>query len=218
MSMKTNLHGRLRNTPLPASQGLMPLFEAVVNSIHSIEELAKDTSINIRDKNIKVEIIRDPQTNIDFSDKEHKRGPVAHNDIIGFKIVDEGIGFNDVNLQSFETLDSEHKIDKGCRGVGRLLWLKVFKNVEIVSYFKRGKDVIKRVFTFSAQMGTSEPSDEKVDLSIDDIKYKPDELAPEFCKDSLVVVVEYQLLNKNWSCNWQGKEYSLIKIINISKK
>ena len=38
MSLKTNLHGRLRNTPLSANNGLMPLFEAVVNSIHSIEE------------------------------------------------------------------------------------------------------------------------------------------------------------------------------------
>ncbi len=170
MSVKTNLHGRLRNTPLPVGQGLMPLFEAVVNSIHSIEELAEGTDINIRDKNIHVKIIRDPQTNIDFGDKEHKRGPVALNDIIGFKIIDEGIGFNNDNLQSFETLDSEHKIDKGCRGVGRLLWLKVFKSVEIVSYFKQGKDVIKRVFTFDAKTGVSEPSDEKVDLSSDDIK------------------------------------------------
>jgi len=42
MSMKTNLSGRLRNTSLPASHGLMPLFEAVVNSIHSIEELSED--------------------------------------------------------------------------------------------------------------------------------------------------------------------------------
>ncbi len=137
---------------------------------NSIEELAEGTDINIRDKNIHVKIIRDPQTNIDFGDKEHKRGPVALNDIIGFKIIDEGIGFNNDNLQSFETLDSEHKIDKGCRGVGRLLWLKVFKSVEIVSYFKQGKDVIKRVFTFDAKTGVSEPSDEKVDLSSDDIK------------------------------------------------
>lgn len=36
--MMTNLHGRLRNTPLPKSHGLLPLFDAVVNSIHAIEE------------------------------------------------------------------------------------------------------------------------------------------------------------------------------------
>lgn len=38
MSLQTNLKGRLRNTSLPKSHGLMPVFEAVVNSIHSIEE------------------------------------------------------------------------------------------------------------------------------------------------------------------------------------
>ena len=38
MSMETNLQGRLRNTSLPYNQGLLPLFEAVINSIHSIEE------------------------------------------------------------------------------------------------------------------------------------------------------------------------------------
>ena len=35
MSLQTNLKGRLRNTSLPKSHGLMPVFEAVVNSIHS---------------------------------------------------------------------------------------------------------------------------------------------------------------------------------------
>ena len=39
MSLQTNLKGRLRNTSLPKNHGLMPVFEAVVNSIHSIEEM-----------------------------------------------------------------------------------------------------------------------------------------------------------------------------------
>lgn len=38
MSMLTNLAGRLRNTSLPLTNGLLPLFEAVVNSIHSIDQ------------------------------------------------------------------------------------------------------------------------------------------------------------------------------------
>ena len=36
--MESNLKGRLRNTNLPKSNALLPLFEAVVNSIHSIDE------------------------------------------------------------------------------------------------------------------------------------------------------------------------------------
>ena len=38
MSLITNLEGRLRNTTLPKSHALLPLFEAVVNSIHACEE------------------------------------------------------------------------------------------------------------------------------------------------------------------------------------
>jgi hypothetical protein len=38
MNISTNLSGRLRNTPLRESNGLMLLYEAVVSSIHSIEE------------------------------------------------------------------------------------------------------------------------------------------------------------------------------------
>ena len=38
MTMDTNLSGRVRHTKLPKNSGLLPLFEAVVNSIHAIEE------------------------------------------------------------------------------------------------------------------------------------------------------------------------------------
>jgi hypothetical protein len=38
VSLQTNLKGRLRNTSLPKSHGLMPVFEAVGYSSHSIEE------------------------------------------------------------------------------------------------------------------------------------------------------------------------------------
>ena len=38
MDLDTNLRGRLRNTKLAQHDGLFPVFEAVVNSIHSLEE------------------------------------------------------------------------------------------------------------------------------------------------------------------------------------
>lgn len=157
MSVKTNLHGRLRNTPLPASQGLMPLFEAVVNSIHSIEE----STIDINKGIITVEILRNQQTNIKFED-ENKKGPTTQNEIVGFKITDNGVGFNDTNYQSFETLDSEHKIDKGCRGIGRLLWLKAFKSIKIDSTFKQDDSYIHRSFSFDIKNGISKPIDKKI--------------------------------------------------------
>lgn len=42
MSLNTSLKGRLRNANLPQSHALFPLFEAVVNSIHSIDERLKN--------------------------------------------------------------------------------------------------------------------------------------------------------------------------------
>jgi len=122
MSLHTNLKGRLRNTSLPKSHGLMLVFEAVVNSIHSIEEKA-----NAEDGSIVLRINRITQSSFDL---EAKSLP-----IIGFTIIDNGCGFDEVNYKSFETLDSDHKIDKGCRGVGRLMWLKVFDLVEVESHF-----------------------------------------------------------------------------------
>lgn len=38
MSLQANLKGRLRITSLLKSHGLIPVFEVVVNSIHSIEK------------------------------------------------------------------------------------------------------------------------------------------------------------------------------------
>lgn len=155
MSMETNLHGRLRNTSLPYTSGLLPLFEAVANSIHSIEEVGLSQS----DGNISIEILRD--TNLDFKNTSKKPGPDAVAEIIGFKIVDNGIGFNDVNMKSFLTLDSEHKANKGGRGVGRLLWLKAFSKVVISSiYANTDKEHESRTFTFNATSGVVDKKNE----------------------------------------------------------
>jgi hypothetical protein len=37
-AMKINLYGQVGNTKLTSSQGLLPLFEAVINSIEAIED------------------------------------------------------------------------------------------------------------------------------------------------------------------------------------
>lgn len=153
MSMETNLHGRLRNTNLPKSHGLLPMFEAVINSIHSIEEAALQADAG----RITVEIIRKSQVNLDFKSKDKKFGPDVQEDIIGFKITDNGIGFNAVNMKSFETLDSEYKANKGGRGIGRLLWLKAFRNVSIKStYRNENENFQSREFRFTANSGVSD--------------------------------------------------------------
>ena len=92
-TMPTNLGGRLRNTPLPLTSGLLPLFEAIVNSIHAIEE----AGVSTMEGRIAITILRKAkQGSLDLSDSK-KKGPDALEDIIGFRILDNGIGFTDVN-------------------------------------------------------------------------------------------------------------------------
>lgn len=142
MSLQTNLKGRLRNTSLPKSHGLMPVFEAVVNSIHSIEEKG-----NADNGKIVLSINRATQDSLNLDAKSLPP-------ITGFTISDNGCGFDQINFESFETLDSDHKIDKGCRGVGRLMWLKVFDLVEIESHFLDVEgELKKRVFRFNDKQG-----------------------------------------------------------------
>ncbi|WP_165680468.1 ATP-binding protein [Metapseudomonas otitidis] len=153
MSVNTHLPGRLRNTPLPLSHGLMPLFEAVVNSIHSIAEACSDPDYG----EIAIEILRAPQSALQLRNERAKRGAPAQEPIIGFKVTDNGVGFHDDNMQSFETLDSEYKASQGCRGVGRLLWLKAFEGVNVSStYANAAGDLKSRTFTFTASRGVAD--------------------------------------------------------------
>ncbi|QVN17104.1 ATP-binding protein [Burkholderia pyrrocinia] len=150
MSMNTYLRGRLRNTPLPRSHGLLPLFEAVVNSIQGIAALGKEPSLG----EITVEIVRLPQASLNLESGKGKRGAPPLEYITGFRVIDNGVGFDDRNLESFETLDSDYKASDGCRGVGRLLWLKAFETVHVSSDFRDADGAFKRrAFTFTAAQG-----------------------------------------------------------------
>lgn len=145
MSMNTFLAGRLRNTPLPRTHGLMPLFEAVVNSIQAVASADAGEIV--------VEIERSPQHTLQI-EGAGRRGAPPQEAIVGFRVRDNGCGFDDSNLRSFETLDSDYKASEGCRGIGRLLWLKAFDSVQIKSNYP-GPDgeFLKRSFTFTASKG-----------------------------------------------------------------
>ena len=140
--MESNLKGRLRNTNLPKSNALLPLFEAVVNSIHSIDErIEKQKDLDMSIAFIHIHFVRSSQTSFDKRKSE----------LIGFKIEDNGIGFNEENFNSFKKLDSDYKISKGCRGIGRLLWLKEFQSIEINSIYKEKNLLFLRSFRFNAE-------------------------------------------------------------------
>lgn len=143
VDFKTSLSGRLRNTSLPKSSALFPLFEAIVNSIHAIDErIEQDKSITLDDCRIIIKIMRSPQTSTDTSRKP---------EIIGFQIIDNGIGFNEKNFVSFITLDSEYKAAKGCKGIGRLLWLKAFNAVRVDSNYWDDGEYYNRSFSFTRE-------------------------------------------------------------------
>src|ERR1700730_5358705 len=133
--MKASISGRIRNTYLPKTKALLPIFEAVMNAFQAIEEAGG--------KGHYIRITAERQGNLD----DGKPGQIE-----AFSIIDSGIGFTDDNFDSFETVDSPYKADCGGKGLGRFLWLKAFSRVEIDSHFRVvGMDKLQcRKFSFVA--------------------------------------------------------------------
>lgn len=124
--------GRIDNISLApnAKNALYPLFEAVMNSIHAIEE--RFGSDRLTQGSISIEMHRDESD--------------AYS---GFTVRDNGAGFTDENLASLRRFDSRKKAKLGGKGVGRLLWLKVAERAEITSRFHFEDTVIGRAFNFT---------------------------------------------------------------------
>jgi hypothetical protein len=136
--MKFSLKGRLANFDLPPSKAMNPLFEAIVNSIHAIEEKFSDPANQGR---ISIYVLRnDSQSQMELSERFIQ--PIDE-----FTIEDNGIGFDDKNYNSFETSDSTYKLSLGGKGVGRFTWLKAFDEVKIDSVYGI-IDKCKRIFDF----------------------------------------------------------------------
>lgn len=156
-----DLKNWIRSIKLRENQYLFPLYEIVVNSIQAIHE--------DNNKNGKIEIIikRDPFKQLNLSGEPEKQS-----DIIGFEVIDNGIGFNDLNRKSYGLAYTGHKAQLGCKGIGRFLALAAFKNIEVDSiYFgKENKKLCRRTFNFDSE---SIISNEKVeDAGISEKKTK----------------------------------------------
>lgn len=134
-----DLAGRIKNFPLPKNKPLLPVFEAVVNSIYAIEERQRRELFH---GEIDIYITRESQEVLDGVDK-------SINEITGFVICDNGIGFDENNMRSFLQSDSTYRSEKGGKGVGRFSWLKAFEYANIESVFKDDESWVKRNFQFS---------------------------------------------------------------------
>ncbi|MGY2733633.1 hypothetical protein [Sphingomonas sp. UYP23] len=130
---RTSLSGQIRQTKLPKWKPLLPIFEAVMNAVQSVQDRDGDG-----DGTIIVNFVEAPSLDIDSVGR-----------IGNVVIIDEGVGFTDENMDSFNTAYSEHKYTRGGKGVGRFLWLKAFDRVEIDSVFDAdGEGRLRRKFLF----------------------------------------------------------------------
>ena len=136
-SFSSNLRGKVRNFSLPKNRPLVPLYEAIVNSINAIDE--RSVKRGPFEGKIEVEVIRE-STLFSESDK---------NTVRSFCVRDNGIGFDEDNMSSFMEADSEYKLATGGKGVGRFSWLKAFSSVHIVSTYKEEDKFVTREFEFS---------------------------------------------------------------------
>lgn len=133
--MEIDIKGKINEKKLAYSNTLLPLFEAIINSIQAIEE-GSATNPGI----IEIDIIRYNQTELNFDSQDKLP------EILDFAIRDNGIGFNTINYESFNYAHSTYK--KGGKGVGRFTWLRAFCKVEIESRFQEDGIWNYRKFSF----------------------------------------------------------------------
>jgi hypothetical protein len=134
MSIRVNIANQVRQTTVLAWRPLLPLFEAVMNSFQAIKEAKLPPHIPGR---ITIEVVRNRrQVDLDVP-------PIS-----GFRIIDNGIGLDDRNYDSFNTAFSPHKLAKGGKGLGRFTWLKAFEHAKIESSFRDDDRIHTRSFVF----------------------------------------------------------------------
>lgn len=179
--MQIDFEGRVRNTKLRFSKALLPLFDAVINSIDAIEELGSSN-----EGIIDILIERDKNQQVLLGD-EH--GPIE-----SFIIEDTGVGFNEENFVSFDTSDSRLKRAKGAKGIGRFLWLKAFDRVHINSIFFKDSKCYKRSFDFGlGYSGIGNHHMEEVALTTRKTRVVLKQLRPEYqehCPASANVIAQ----------------------------
>lgn len=135
-----NVANKIRNTSLSKYQGMMPLFELISNSIHSIEERKRAGLMGEKEcGRIIVRIIRDGDPKSQEEIRNNDKYPI--NSIV---VEDNGIGMNDENLSSFIEADTEHKLNIGGKGLGRFVCLKAFRWISVESCYKDGIGFKKR--------------------------------------------------------------------------
>lgn len=126
---------------VPKSKPLLPIFEAVSNSLDAISDGKGEGTIRIT-------VLREP------TELDGKRG-APHT----FIVEDNGVGFTQENIDAFDQLYSDRKAQHGGKGRGRFAFLKVFREAMIESVFEEDGRLKSRKFIFDlAYMGQQKSS------------------------------------------------------------
>lgn len=132
MPIIVNVAGQVGQIKLSTTKALWPLFETVINSIQSLEDS------NVDEKKIVIDALRPDHVQLKTDGQGNMIEELTHFET--FVVTDNGNGFNTENYTSFLEAYSQLKVRKGCKGIGRFLWLKAFDRVDIKStYFEDGR-------------------------------------------------------------------------------
>lgn len=156
MPIIVNIAGQVRQIRLSSAKALWPLFETVINSIQSLEDS------NVPDKKIIIDALRSEHLQLKIDSKGNKTEEPAHFE--AFDVSDNGNGFNIENYTSFLEAYSQLKVKKGCKGIGRFLWLKAFDQVSINSSYYEDAHWHFRSFNFSFGGVSPEDNDKTLDF------------------------------------------------------
>mgnify|MGYP001263486621 CR=1 FL=1 len=140
-----NIPAFVSNIEIEPDEFLLPLQEVVVNSIQSVED--KDKSVACKNT-INIKVVRDEQKIIKGDNFTPPYKP-----IIGFEVIDTGVGFIDERFEAFDEVYTDINKAKGCKGVGRYSVLACFNNMHINSVFEENKEWFNRDFNFSTSKG-----------------------------------------------------------------
>lgn len=112
------------------------MYEAITNAIH-----AKASRIICR-------LVGEAQAVL----KDDTLNELAPKKVIAIEVEDNGDGFNDINYASFGKYRTEHKVELGCKGVGRFVFLKLFDDVSYTSWLisEQKKREFKLTFDFES--------------------------------------------------------------------
>ncbi|MQB27389.1 ATP-binding protein [Agrobacterium tumefaciens] len=127
---------------------MQPLFEAVSNSIHSTQDRFKENVATNGKIVVTLTMAR-------------RQAPAK---II---VEDNGIGLDSKNYEAFTTTDTDNKIARGGKGVGRLLWLDSFEAISVSSKSQENGRGTRRKFRFV--LSRSEQIQDYEESSIDGV-------------------------------------------------